>query len=280
MPVPAGSGVSAVTPSNPPGLCEVWEPIWTCALPTSAYAITGDAVQIASEILWALTARRFGLCTITLRPCRSSCYDSSWGGWNDWWEYGTYPTPTLYNGLWYNITCGSCTDGCSCTTLSEVILPGPVYEVTSVKVDGSILIKNTDYRLDDYRKLVRLGGNEWPLCNDLNLEDTESGTWSVTISQGVPVPRLGRIAVGVLATEIAKMLICDSTCALPKSVQSLSRQGVNMTFFDPTEAFENKRTGLYIPDLFISTYNPNGLRQPSRVYDLDSMQNSRLFNTG
>lgn len=276
MPIPAGSGVA---PSVPPGLCAPWEPIWTCALPTSANAVTGDAVQVASEILWSLTARQFGLCNITLRPCRRECF-STFGYGGSWWEFGTYPTPALIDGAWFNITCGSCDDGCSCTRVSDVMLPGPVFEVGAVKVDGVTLVKNTDYRLDDYRRLVRLGGDEWPLCNNINLDDSQPGTWSVTFSQGQEVPRLGRLAVGILATEIAKMLICDSSCALPKPVQSLSRQGINLTFLDPNEVFADGRTGLYLPDLFISTYNPNNLRNRSRVYNLDDLNSRRQLQTG
>lgn len=277
MPIPSGSG--SITPV-PPGLCEPWDPIWTCTLPTSANAVTGDAVQIASEILWGMTARQFGLCNVTIRPCRRSCFTTNWSGWGNWWEFGTYPTPALIDGLWYNIACGGCDDGCSCTRISDVMLPGPVFEVGLVKVDGVILVKNVDYRLDDYRRLIRLGGAEWPICNDLNLADDQPGTWSVTFSQGQPVPRLGRIAVGVLATEIAKMLICDNSCALPKPVQSLSRQGVNITFLDPNEVFADGRIGLYIPDLFISTYNPNKLRSRSMVYDIDNLNNRRQLQTG
>ena len=277
MPIPGGSGT--VTPI-PAGLCEAWEPIWTCALPTSANAVTGDAVMMASEVLWALTARRFGLCNITLRPCRRGCFNPVWGGSGNWWEYGTYPTPALVGGLWYNITCGSCDDGCSCTRVSDVMLPGPVYEVGLVKVDGVTLVKNVDYRLDDYRRLVRLGGQEWPLCNDLNLADDQPNTWSVTFSQGEPVPRLGQIAVGILATEFAKMLICDASCALPKPVQSLSRQGINLTFLDPNEVFADGRTGLYVPDMFISTYNPNNLRSRSKVYNIDDLSTPRQLQTG
>lgn len=280
MPIPAGPSSASTPTSNPPGLCEPWTPIWTCALPTEANAVTGTAVQMASEILWALTARRFGLCTVTIRPCRRDCFNANWGGWNNWWEYGTYPTPVLYNGLWYNIACGWCSDGCSCSRISDVMLPGPVHEIGAVKVDGVVLTKNVDYRLDDYRRLIRLGGEEWPLCNDLNLADTEVGTWSVTFSQGEPVPSLGQIAVGILATELAKMLICDSSCSLPKPVQSLSRQGVNLTFLDPNEVFADGRTGLYVPDMFISTYNPNKLRNRSMVYDIDNLNNRRQLGTG
>lgn len=277
MPIPSGSDATA---PNPPGLCEAWTPIWTCALPTSANAVTGTAVQVASEILWALSGRRFGLCNITLRPCRRECFSDTWWAGGHWWEVGMYPQPALISGRWYNITCGSCDDGCSCTSISDVMLPGPVYEVGLVKVDGVALTKNVDYRLDDFRRLIRLGGESWPLCNDLNLADDQPGTWSVTYSYGEPVPQMGQLAVGILATEIAKMLICDTSCALPKPVQSLSRQGVNITFLDPNEVFANGRTGLYLPDMFISTYNPNNLRQRARVYDIDNVGANRQLGTG
>lgn len=261
------------SPGTPPGLCAPWDPIWPCALPTSTYEVTGTAVQMASEILWGLTARRFGLCEVTLRPCRRDCFTGAL-------DTGGYPSPALVDGRWYNIACGDCTSSCSCTRVSEVILPGPVHDIVNVKINGVTLVPSVDYRLDDFRILVRLGGSQWPLCNDLNLTDDQSGTWSVTLNQGEEVPTLGRVAVGTLGLELAKSLVCDSTCMLPKPVQSLSRQGINITFLDPNEIFATGRTGLYVPDLFISTYNPNNLRRPSRVYDIDRLSDRRVFNTG
>jgi hypothetical protein len=188
--------------------------------------------------------------------------------------------PALIGGLWYNIACGSCGGDCSCSRLSEVILPGPVYTVTTVKVDGVTLVKNVDYRIDDWRLLVRLGGFEWPSCNNLNLADSEVGTWSVTFESGQAVPTLGQASVGILAAEFAKALICDDSCGLPRPIQSLARQGVNMTFLDPNEVFTNGRTGLTIPDYFISTYNPGNKQQRARVYDIDSASNGRQLSTG
>lgn len=254
----------------PAGVCQTWDPMWTCALPTGAYAVSGTAVEMATEVLYALSGRRFGLCELTIRPCRRDCFGAEWPYGTAWTQYGgSYPTPALIRGQWYNITCGTCTSECSCTTVSEIALPGPVYDVTQVKVDGVILTPDVDYRLDNHRLLVRLG-DIWPMCNDLNLADTQPDTWSVTLRIGEPVPTLGQVAVGVLATEFAKMLLCDDSCALPKPVQSISRQGVNITFLDPNEVFADHRTGLYLPDMFISTYNPAGLRQRSRVYDIDA----------
>lgn len=254
----------------PAGLCEAWTPVWTCAIPTGSYAVTGVAVEAATEVLHALSGRQFGLCTQVIRPCRDSCYGDAWPALSAGWSQPGYPTPLLYAGRWFNVACGSCTAGCSCSEVSQVTLPGPVHAVTQVKVDGVVLAADTDYRLDDDRLLVRLGGEHWPLCNDLNLADTEAGTWSVTLQTGREVPTLGGIAVGVLALEFAKLLTCDTSCALPRQVQSISRQGVNIELVSMEQFFENGQTGLYWPDRFIQTYNPRGLAQPSRVYDIDS----------
>jgi len=261
------------------GPCDSWTPIYSCALPTGSEAVSGTALAAATEVLYALSGRRFGLCTVALRPCRRDCADGSWPTSGMWWEWGRYPQPALVSGQWFNITCGGCAGACSCSTISEVVLPTPVYDVTQVKVDGVVLAQGVDYRVDDYRLLVRLGGEEWPTCNDLALADTEDGTWSVTVQVGDPVPPLGQVAVGELTVELAKALLCDDTCALPKPVQSIARQGVNITFLDPNEVFTHGRTGMYVPDLFIQTYNPGGLRQPSKVYDIDGGSPHRMTST-
>jgi hypothetical protein len=48
------------------------------------------------------------------------------------------------------------------------------------------------------------------------------------------------------------------------------RQGVTISFPDVGELFEKGRTGLYLVDAFIATWNPNNLRSRSRVYRVDS----------
>lgn len=257
------------------GPCEPWDAIWpggTCSvlLETGAAAVTGDAVQAASEILYQLTAQRFGLCNVKLRPCRQSC--SSTFPWHTWWEYGTYPQPYWWAGTWYNLACGTCpNDSCSCVALEETVLPGPVYDVTEVKVNGVVLTKNVDYRVDDYRKLVRLGGNLWPFCQNMNLADTEADTWSVTVDYGEVVPMLGRLAVGELANEIAKYLLCLD-CQLPQGVVDVSRQGISMTITNVAELFNTGFINLRMCDLFIKTANPHHLDARSTVYDLDGPQ--------
>ena len=68
----------------------------------------------------------------------------------------SYPQPALVGGLWFNLTCGSCAGGCSCTPVSEVRLPAPVNTIVEVKIDGTPLVSGA-YRVDNNRLLVQDG---------------------------------------------------------------------------------------------------------------------------
>lgn len=272
MPVlPFGGPVPSPSPSEGFGPCEAWEPLWDCAvLPTGSEAISGTMVQAATEILWARTGMRFDQCVITVRPCRRSCFGEQWPFSGSWWEVGTmYPRPVLFDGNWYNVACGDCGDSCSCTRVEEVILPGPITLINTVKVDG-VTLPASAYRLDDWRRVVRIDGGSWPICNDLNKADTEEGTWSIQATYGEPVPVLGRLAVGELALQLIYKCLGMDCCVLPQEVQQLTRQGVTIEYLDPQQLFSANRIGLTICDQFIDAYNPYGVRQKPQVYSLDS----------
>jgi hypothetical protein len=250
------------------GPCADWPVHWTCELSTLNPAVTGLAVSAATETLHALTGMRFGLCEITLRPCRDDCDDGRF--YDDFgppWMASSWPLPALIGGLWFNLTCGSCTSGCSCSQVSEVRLPAPVYEVTEVVIDGSVLPASA-YRLDNHRILVRTDGGQWPLHNNLSV-DSGPGAWSVTATYGEPLPEGAALAMGELACEIAKAAD-GQDCRLPAGVQQLVRQGVTISYPDVGELFRKGRTGLYLVDMFVTTWNPAGLRQRSRVYRVDA----------
>lgn len=266
-PVSGGDVVTGMVFVDAP--CEPWPAMWTgCKLPTGAAAVTGMALAAASEVLWAMSGRRFSLCPTTLRPCRETC--ATWYDTTNWWNWGGgWPRPRFFQGVWTNITCGQCLDGCSCTVVSKIRLPMPVGSITNVTIDGVTLAPSA-YQLYDYRDLIRQDGGEWPWCNDLSKPAGQPGTWSVTAEFGEPVPLMGQWAVAELATEFVKARLCDSSCQLPAPVQQLSRQGVSMTFLDPNEVFANGRLGLRIADMFLSTFNPDGLRAPARVYSVDN----------
>jgi hypothetical protein len=259
--VPGGTG-------DITGPCADWPVTWTCDVDTLNPAVTGAAVSMATETLWALTGMRFGVCQVTLRPCARECQTGSF--YDDFgppWASGSYPQPALIGGLWYNLTCGSCTGDCSCTEVSEVRLPAPVNTIVEVKIDGTPMVSGA-YRIDNNRLLVRTDGQRWPRCNDLNLDDTEVGTWSVTATYGESLPAGAALAMGELACEIAKAA-AGGDCRLPPGIQQLVRQGVTISYPDVGELFRQGRTGLYLVDMFVSTWNPYGLRQRSRVYNVD-----------
>lgn len=250
------------------GPCEPWPVYWICDTSTYSPALTGYAVSAATRILWSLSGRRFGLCTVTLRPCAEDCRTGGAPFLGSWaWQPSWTPVPWGFYGTPY--CSGGCSGTCSCTHLSEVRLPSPVDSITSVRVDGSVLDPSA-YRLDDNRLLVRTDGARWPRCNDLRLADTEPGTWSVTARFGEDVPDAGRLAMGELVCEIAKAGT-GVDCRLPAGVTQLVRQGVTIQYPDVGQLLKEGRTGLYLVDLFLASENPKGLRQRARVYDVDGM---------
>lgn len=248
------------------GPCTSWPVRWLCDVTSESPTVTGEAVAFATNTLWALSGRRFGTCDVTLRPCRADCTDQL-----PWWDPFpgglSYPQPALIGGQWFNLTCGGCTGGCSCATLSEVVLPAPVNAVTQVKVDG-VVLPTTAYRLDDDRRLVRLGGT-WPTCQRFDRADTEVGTWTVTASYGEDVPDGASWAIGQLACEYIRAVNGDD-CRLPKQVQTLARQGVTIQLTDTVELFKTHQTGLYLVDSFVMTWNPNHLSRRSKTYNVDA----------
>lgn len=264
--------INPVTDPPPPSgdapPCEDWPITWTCDVSTLNPAVTGLAVEFARDTLWALTGMRFGRCTVTLRPCRRDCS----GALPDdlgppWAGGGRYPQPALIGGQWFNLTCGGCRGECACAEVSEVLLPAPVNRVVEVLIDGSPVVTG-GYRLDNNRLLVRTDGGVWPRCNDLSRDDTEEGTWSITAVYGEEIPDGAGLAMGELACEVAKAAD-GGDCRLPAGVQQLVRQGVTISYPDVGELFRQGRTGLYLVDAFIATWNPYGLRQRSRVYRVD-----------
>lgn len=256
------------------GPCKNWSPDPACyERPANVSDETeAFALQVATEVLWNRTGRQYGLCSFKLRPCRKDCLPPQpWipeiGG-----QVWRWPFPALIGGAWFNLSCSSCRDECSCTRLSSITLPYPVAQVTEVKIDGVVL--NPDlYRVDEWRYLIRLGGPEWPLCNDLTLEDTQPGTWSVTADYGTMVPSLGSLAVAELATEIMKACAKDKGCQLSPRVQQVVRQGVTKTFVNAQ--FDEGLIGLYFCDLFIETVNPSR-SAPAAIYDIDGSQPRRV----
>lgn len=254
------------------GPCTPWPIYWGDLCDVSVYSptVTGYAATTATHVLWAMSGRQFGTCPVTLRPCRDTCRDT-WPQGAYAYPWAAYGTPLASAGwdasYWFALSCGNCLEGCSCKEVSQVHLPARVNGVTAVKVDGAVL-SPAAYRLDDNRLLVRTDGNQWPLCNDLTQDDTRAGTWSVTADYGITVPDSARFAMGELTCQLLRA-ISGQDCALPQNVTQLVRQGVTINFPTIQELLQNKRTGLFLVDLFLESVNPNRLDQRARVYSVD-----------
>lgn len=251
------------------GPCSDWPVYWTCPERVAAASptATGLAVSSATSILWGLSGRRFGTCSVTLRPCRQSCNET---GLN--WDYPTWSglsySGPYFDWYWLPQMCGACGNDCSCNRVPEVILPAPVSQIVTVKVDGSPLATGGAYRVDNNRRLVRTDGQDWPRCNNLLLDDTQAGTWSVTAEYGEAVPESGQLAMGELACELLKAMAGED-CRLPPGVTQLVRQGMTISYPDVGQLLQDGRTGLYLVDLFLASENPFGLKQRPRVYGVD-----------
>lgn len=212
----------------------------TDALDALEPAVKEVLSAMAVSILWSATGKQFGLCEVVLRPCRREC-GSYWGG---------LPTPARVGGEWVNLTCGTCTGGCGCSTVSEFIAEN-VASIVSVNVDGEELDPLTDVLVYDNRRVVRADGGVWPACQNLSAPDGEDGTWSVTVLQGTPVPAGGETMAGILLCELAKACTGDDGCRLPKRIQSVTRQGISMNFADVWDSIGQQRTGIFEVDLWI-----------------------------
>jgi hypothetical protein len=140
--------------------------------------------------------------------------------------------------------------------------------VQEVTIDGATLDQSA-YRIDNSHLLVRTDGECWPLCQDMNLDPSEPGTFAVTYVPGIVPGSAGLWAVGLLALEFAKACT-GGKCRLPSSVTSISRQGVSMEFSEGM--FAGGMTGIREVDAYVVSINPNHLVQPPRVWSPDLKQ--------
>jgi hypothetical protein len=212
------------------------------------------SLALASATLVRLTGGRVSNCPIKVRPMPA---------------YGTCFVPSQsfapgvgVNGLWRNNCSGSTEQGCA------VKLPPPATQVTQVKING-VVVNPTTYRLSG-RTLYFTGSPcPVPMAQDLSLEDTQPGTFSVTYLNAYPVDSLGAYAAGLLTMEFAKACT-GGKCRLPAGVTQIVRQGVSMQIV--TGAFPGGETGIREVDAFIGLWNPAHLRAPAMVWSPDMEQ--------
>jgi hypothetical protein len=241
---------------------------WSCAYTPEEIAALDPAVMERSEALaWstlsALTGYRVSTCPVTIRPCAKSCRALSTWQVAPVYGGGSGLQPFISGGAWFN-ACG-CTTDCSCTSLSEVIMPGEVGSVLSVWLDGVELAAD-DYRIDNGTRLVRTDGEAWPACQNMAAPTTDSGTFAVEYYPGVAPNDLLRYAAGVLAAEF--YLACSGKeCRLPNGVTNVTRAGMSMQV--QSGLFTDNSTGITEVDAIIRIYNPSALKSRPRVMSPD-----------
>ena len=219
--------------------------------------VLASSVDAAVAVLWALTGRRFGVCTTVARPCPRPAETAVT-------FHGPWMVPMLDSGVWTNIGCTP-TTGCSRVGEGVVLLPGPVHEIVGVAVDG-VKIDSDSYRLEgDW--LYRTEG-DWPSQN-LSLPLGAEGTWSVTYLRGTPPPAGADLMVGRLANEFVQSCLDPDRCDLPAGTKTIQRQGVTIEIADSAQIIAAGGVGIPEVDMWINAHNPHGLSEPTQVWSPD-----------
>jgi hypothetical protein len=218
-----------------------------------------DACQMASNILWAMSGRKYsGITTVTERYITSV----------DSFRYQGISAKNfqahLVNGSVYNMASEDWNDSAyqsdGTSSISRIRLRGkPVQEVHLVRslYDGHIVDPDY-YYVSEHNEIRAYSGTPWP-----------PGNVEVTYTYGIRPPVAGRMAAKLFAIELIKFWTGDD-CALPDRVTSISRQGVSYTVLDNQDFLENMRIGIYAVDLFIKTANPSKALAPSKVFSPDT----------
>lgn len=219
---------------------------------------TEEAAQVASNLLWAMSGRKYtGVTTVTERY---TCTLRN----NRMGPSEKTNSPVLFGGDVYNIPASDydeyselTSDGLSPD--SRIKLRGrPVTKIHAVRNRLGDIIEPSSYYLVDKSTLHVRAGTPWTPCN------TE-----ITYSYGIPVPAAGKMAARKLAIEFARLWSGDEECELPQRVTSVSRQGVSYTILDNQEFIDELRTGLYEIDLFLKVVNPDNARRKAKVFSTD-----------
>jgi hypothetical protein len=265
-------------------------PLWVSTDVVSAYLgsdapAAGDAAgqalllaqtQAATELLYALSGRQFpGMIEATVRPTArpEQVSDVVWSHMLNRWGYGSYGS-FPGNGSW-----GLC-HGCGYTGCGGPYMIGlgrsPIESVEEVTIDGNVL-DPSEYRVDDRKWLVRQNCSGWPTCQNLAAELGDTATFGVSFTFGQEPPRMGQDACTVMAAELYKSSVptLQASCALPKRVTSITRQGVSIAVLDSMKSLQEGFTGIASIDMFIAAYNPRRMIRRPMVFSPDLVNLAR-----
>lgn len=250
--------------------CTPWVTSADAVAPCNTYDIDPNlldqTMQMAGDILFALTGRKYaGTCTDTVRPLASRRPAPGWHRWapsSSYYGWGAFASGRDY------CACNRSTDF-GCGSIPEVRLPGfPIHPGSvDVRVDG---VTFTDFRVDEGRRLVRTDGAGWRCCQNLLLDDTQPGTWSVTYDYGLNPPAGGRLAAAVLGSQLYLAYpgapgVDDKQSLLPKRITSITRQGMTLAVIDPLTLFADGMTGIPFVDAWVAADRIQDQRRRANV---------------
>jgi hypothetical protein len=220
---------------------------------------TEEAAQVASNLLWAMSGRKYTGETIVTERYTCTLRNNRMG------PSDRTNSPVLFGGDVYNIPSGDYDE------YSELVADGlspdarirlrgrPVTKIISMRNKNGDILDPSSYYLVDHSTIHIKAGTPWTPCNI-----------EITYAYGVPVPTAGKMAARKLAIEFARLWAGDEMCELPQRVTSVSRQGVSYTILDNQEFIDELRTGLYEIDLFLKVVNPDNARRKSKVFSVDT----------
>lgn len=220
-------------------------------------------VEAASGMLFAASGRQFtGVCEDTVWPDPTSGFLYSRLTDGSWFR-SPYRPGDVSGGLGF----------AGVGSWRELELPGfPIVDVVEVKVAGVPLPVGSWNILDD-RYIIRRDGVAWPSTQLVDRADGSEGTWSVRYRWGNPIPPGGTLAGLVLVSELAKcpVFLDDSSCRLPRRLQTVNREGFSAVVLDPFKFLDEGKFGVYEIDTFINTVNPHRLSRDGKVLNVDLM---------
>lgn len=204
------------------------------------------AIEDASMLMYYLLGRQFdGTCETTFRPEPNHCCRTS---------------RRITSGLW------------------------PITEIVNIHLDGADQ-DVANFHVDEWRYIVRNDGEPFPADSnwwaetdsaDDDLLEPGGAVFEITVEHGLTPPPMITRATQALACKIFDGGSIGA-CKLPERTTSVSRNGVSMDIADVMELLKYRRTGIYLVDLAIMTFNPSGLQSPTFVWSPDLRRGIRSY---
>lgn len=231
-------------PTSEPDLWINWQDVAQVCEPADlSPAQQGLVLRAATNLMWKLSGRQFGVFSITARPMPYCGH--SYGQPFSFWTYPGWASPPAQH--W---------QPCSCQAYYFVHLGrAPINSITEVRVDGQVVDPAT-YHVDEWNYLVR-ADQPWPVCSDLASPHDHAGVFEVAWTYGPPVPAEGKTAAALLACRLSHEVDVEDDCAIPATASSVATEGVTIRL-DLNSITEKGRTGILLVDLWLQSECPDG----------------------